>query len=491
MSNRKAIVVGAGIAGIATAIRLAVKGYEVEVYEKNDVAGGKMYVIEKDGFTFDAGPSLFTQPSNVEELFQLAGEDISSFFTYESVPIACRYFFENGKKVNAYTNAGQFAEEMRKQTGEPTEHIIQYLKDSERVYNEVGSIFLNYSLHRSSTWLHARVIAAMRAVKLPYLVKTLDQFNRSRFISPEAVQIFNRYATYNGSNPYSAPGMLSLIPHLEQNQGTFYPHGGMINIPKALVALAEKKGVRFILNTAVEKINKDNGRISGIVVDGKFIASDLVVSNVDAYYTYKNLLSDEAGAKKILRSERSSSAFIFYWGMKREFSELHLHNIFFSEHYQQEFDHLFKLKKFFHDPTIYVNITSKMESGQCPSGKENWFVMVNAPAKPEDDWQEDMNTLRAAVVAKLSRMLGVDIAEAIEVEEVLTPNGIQSRTDSYLGSLYGTSSNSPWAAFMRHPNQSSRNQGLYFAGGSVHPGGGIPLCLKSAKIVSDLIGDLG
>ena len=490
MKNKKAIIVGAGIGGIATAIRLAVKGYEVEVYEKNDVAGGKMYLIEKEGFKFDAGPSLFTQPSNVEELFQLAGEDISSFFTYESVPIACRYFFENGKKVNAYTNAAEFAEEMNNQTGEPASHIIQYLKDSERIYEKVGSIFLNYSLHRMSTWLHSRVIGAMRAVSSSYLFKTLDQFNKDRFDTPEAVQIFNRYATYNGSNPYSAPGMLSLIPHLEQNQGTYYPHGGMINIPKALIALAEKKGVQFFLNTTVEKIKREEGTVTGVVIDGTFISSDIVVSNVDAYYTYKNLLGDEAGASKILRNERSSSALIFYWGMNREFSELHLHNIFFSNDYEKEFDHLFKLKKFFHDPTIYVNITSKMESGQSPEGKENWFVMVNAPAKSTTDWETDIKLLRDAVLAKLSRILGTDIAAAIEVEEILTPGGIQSRTDSYLGSLYGTSSNSKWAAFMRHSNQSMRDKGLYFTGGSVHPGGGIPLCLKSAKIVSDLIGDL-
>lgn len=490
MNNRKAIVIGAGIGGIATAIRLAVKGYEVDVYEKNEVAGGKMYLIEKDGFNFDAGPSLFTQPANIEELFQLAGEDISSYFTYESVPIACRYFFENGKKINAYTDAAQFADEMNRQAGEPMENVIQYLKDSERVYDKVGTIFLNYSLHQVSTWFHSRIIDAMRAVRLPYLFKTLDQFNKDRFKSPEAVQIFNRYATYNGSNPYSAPGMLSLIPHLEQNQGTFYPRGGMINIPRALIALAEKKGVRFHVNTVVEQIKKENNRITGVMINQAFVPADLVVSNVDAYYTYKNLLRDEAGAKRILKSERSSSALIFFCGMKKEFNDLHLHNIFFSNSYEAEFDHLFRLKKCYGDPTVYVNITSKMESGQCPAGTENWFVMVNAPAKTSKDWNEDIKMLRKAITDKLSRILGTDIAGAIQVEEILTPDGIQSRTDSYLGSLYGTSSNSKWAAFMRHPNRSPHDKGLYFTGGSVHPGGGIPLCLKSAKIVSDLIDEL-
>jgi phytoene desaturase len=484
---KKTIVVGAGIGGLATAIRLAVKGHDVEVYEKNSVAGGKMYLIEKQGYRFDAGPSLFTQPANIEALFALAGENIRDYFSYVSVPIANRYFFENGKKVNAYTQAELFANEMSEQLGEPAEHILQYLRNSERVYDKVGSIFLNHSLHRSSTWLHPRILDAMKSVRLPYLFQTLDAFNRASFSTPEAVQLFNRFATYNGSNPYSAPGMLSLIPHLEQNQGTFYPQGGMVSIPNALVGLAKKLGVEFFLDTPVEEIVVKGQRATGIRVRGGITSADTVVSNVDAYYTYKRLLKDERGAKKILRNERSSSAFIFYWGINKVFSQLHLHNIFFTSDYQKEFDHLFRLKTYCDDPTVYINITAKMEAGHAPNGKENWFVMVNAPAVVDADWTVLAQQLRKNIVAKLSRMLGEDIEQCIEVEEILSPAGIQQQTDSYLGSLYGTSSNSKWAAFLRHANFSNRIDGLYFTGGSVHPGGGIPLCLQSAKIVSELI----
>jgi phytoene dehydrogenase-like protein len=174
--------------------------------------------------------------------------------------------------------------------------------------------------------------------------------------------------------------------------------------------------------------------------------------------------------------------------MKREFPELHLHNILFSASYEKEFDCLFKEKKFHDDPTIYINISSKMEKVHAPEGAENWFVMVNAPAIDGADWELETARLRKNIVMKLNRMLGADIEQDIVVEEVLTPGGIQSRTDSYLGSLYGTSSNSKWAAFLRHANFTSKTSGLYFTGGSVHPGGGIPLCLKSAAIVSDLIG---
>ena len=488
MEPKKAIVVGAGIAGIATAIRLALKGFEVEVHEKNAVAGGKMYLIEKAGYKFDAGPSLFTQPTNIEELFTLAGEDIKNYFQYDSLSLACRYFFENGKQVNAYTSAEAFANEMEEKLGEPKAHVLRYLRNAEKVYDAVGQIFLNFSLHKAATWLHPRVLRALSTVKFSYLFNTLNEFNYRSFSTPEAVQIFNRFATYNGSNPYSAPGMLSLIPHLEQNQGTFYPTGGMISIPNALVSLAEKKGVKFVLNSTVKEIVVKDKKICGITNENGFVAADLVVSNVDSYLTYKHLLGDVTAAKKILKNERSSSAYIFYWGVKKSFPELHLHNIFFSASYEEEFQHLFVKKQFFHDPTIYINVTSKMEGGQAPEGCENWFVMVNAPANTEMDWEAQREELRRNVIAKLNRMLSTNIEEYIEVEEVLTPLDIEQKTDSYKGSLYGTSSNSKWAAFLRQANFSSQLEGLYFTGGSVHPGGGIPLCLKSAKIVSEMIG---
>ena len=305
------------------------------------------------------------------------------------------------------------------------------------------------------------------------------------------MQLFNRFATYNGSNPYRAPGMLSLIPHLEQNMGTFYPEGGMIRIVEALHALAQKKGVRFRFGSPVERILRKGRRVVGVAVDGQELPSDLVVSNVDVYFTYRDLLGEPGRARNVLKRERSSSALIFYWGIGRSFPELHLHNIFFSNDYPAEFKHLFETKRMFHDPTVYVNITSKMEAGQAPEGKENWFVMLNAPAGGELFTEETVDRAREDTLAKLCRILGADVASCIETEDVLTPAGIERNTDSYMGSLYGTSSNSKWAAFLRHANSRSGIPGLYFTGGSVHPGGGIPLCMKSAKIVASMIPEAG
>jgi phytoene dehydrogenase-like protein len=198
-------------------------------------------------------------------------------------------------------------------------------------------------------------------------------------------------------------------------------------------------------------------------------------------------LLNDIKAKKILKQERSSSALIFYWGIKKKFPQLELHNILFTKNYKAEFNYIFKKDDLYNDPTVYINITGKMEQGHAPQGCENWFVMINVPANKNQDWQFLKKEARKNIIKKINTILQTDIEPLIETEEILDPVSIEEQTASYMGSLYGTSSNSKLAAFFRHPNFTNKIKGLYFCGGSVHPGGGIPLCFKSAKIVSELI----
>ena len=488
MSFYKAIVIGSGVAGIASAIRLSLQGFQVTVFEKNNYPGGKLTSFSESGYHFDAGPSLFIQPSNIEELFSLAGEPVEEYFNYRKVPVACKYFYEDGTVLNAYADKEKFAEELNSKLSENKTTVETYLATAEKLYRDVGEIFLNYSLHKAGTLWNAPLAKAIAAVKTKHLFRTLNQVNKNSFNHEHTVQLFNRYATYNGSNPFKAPGMLSLIPHPEYNEGVFYPEGGMINITNALYQLALKKNVVFHFNAPVQRIVHEKGKVDGVMVNNKKIDADVVVSNMDVYFTYRHLLSDDNKASQLLKQERSSSALIFYWGIGKEFPELDLHNIFFSADYKTEFDYLFNKKALYHDPTVYINITSKYEPGKhAPEEKENWFVMINAPANCGQDWKLAKQQAKKNIIEKLNRLLHTDIASLIEVEQLLDPVTIEDRTSSYMGALYGTSSNSRNAAFLRHPNFSKHIKGLYFAGGSVHPGGGIPLCLKSAKIVSDIV----
>jgi len=479
----KAIVIGAGVGGLAISIRLAIKGYDVKVFERNEGPGGKIGHVVKDGFVFDSGPSLFTEPQNIEELFSLAGEPIEEYFRYRKLPQSCRYFFENGKILNAYADQLAFSKEMETVLGEDPKIVLKYLSIAKNAYKNIGNIFLGHSLHKLKTWLGKGILSAIASTRTRYLTETFHEYNQKYFRSAEAVQIFDRFATYNGSNPFSAPAMLSMISNLEQNEGSYYPEGGMISISSALYALAIRKGVRFYFSTPVQEIVHSKGKVKGIVVKNNLVVADKVISNLDVYYAYRDLLKDESRAENILKRERSSSALIFYWGMKKEFPVLDLHNIFFSRNYEEEFQFIFQKKKIYSDPTIYVNITSKMEKGFCPEGKENWFVMINVPANEGQDWQSVQQVLKQSVINKLNRMMGEDISSCIETEHILDPSGIEERTLSHMGSLYGNSSNSLMSAFLRHPNFVPHIKGVFFTGGSVHPGGGIPLSLKSAKIV--------
>ncbi len=188
-----------------------------------------------------------------------------------------------------------------------------------------------------------------------------------------------------------------------------------------------------------------------------------------------------------MQQERSSSALIFYWGIKKQFTQLDLHNIFFSEDYKAEFDHIWQQKTIYHNPTVYLNISSKLKPDDAPEGCENWFIMINVPANTGQDWDTLIADARKNIIQKLSGVLGEDIGSLIVTESILDPRSIESKTSSYQGSIYGTSSNSKFAAFLRHANRSSKIKNMYFCGGSVHPGGGIPLCLLSAKIVSEWV----
>lgn len=487
---QKAFIIGSGVAGLSAAIRLAVQGFAVTVFEKNSYPGGKLSDFTHNNFHFDAGPSLFTQPQNMAELFELANENIEDYFKYKPVDTACRYFFEDGLVLDAYTKPEKLAEELSEKTGEPAEAIKKYLQASASAYSDIGEIFLNYSLHKKSTLRKIPIIKALSSVRKAYLFSSLNQYNKNSFSSPKLVQLFNRYATYNGSNPFKAPAMLSIIPHLEYNEGVFYPKGGMISITAALYELALKKGVLFEFNSPVQRIIVHENEARGIVVNQNNLFADVIISNTDTHFTYKYLLQDDLKVQKLLQQERSSSALIFYWGISKEFPELQLHNIFFSNNYAAEFEDIFKNKKLNSDPTVYINITSKCEPGiQAPVGKENWFVMVNAPANTNQNWALLIEKTKVNIISKLNRILKTDMEKYIETEDILDPVLIEQKTSSYQGSLYGTSSNSKMAAFLRHPNFNRKIRRLYFAGGSVHPGGGIPLCLKSSSIMCDIIAE--
>ncbi len=482
----KAIIIGAGMAGLASAVRMACRGYKVEVFEANDYPGGKLSEIRQDGYRFDAGPSLFTMPMYVDELFEIAGKDPKQYFDYVQLDEICHYFWEDGTRLTAFADREKLGEEVEAKLGVDADKVLRYLDSSKLKYELTGKIFLENSLHKWKTWWSKDVAKALSKLHKLDLFSSMHQVNRRSLQHPKLVQFFDRFATYNGSNPYKAPGLLSIIPHFEQGFGAYFPKGGMYAITKGIYKLAKELGVQFTFNTRVDEILVEEGVVKGVRVGERAIHSDLVISNMDVFFTYKQLLPKEKHPRRILKQEKSTSALIFYWGIKDSFKELGLHNILFSDDYQTEFDHLVR-GTIHHDPTVYINISQKYHTADAPGGCENWFTMINVPYDSGQDWDRLIEEARQNIISKLTRMLGRPIAPLIENESILDPRTIQAKTASHLGSLYGTSSNNKMAAFMRHPNFSNKIKNLYFSGGSVHPGGGIPLALLSAKIVDELV----
>ena len=487
MDRRKQlIVIGSGVAGLVAAIRLRSKGFDVLVFEANAYPGGKLSEMSLGAYRFDAGPSLFTMPHFVDEVFESAGKDPRDYYRYARKKIVCKYFYSDGTRFTAFADKDQYKAEASAVFGVDVAVLDRYFRRSKLKYDRTADLFLKSSLHRVATYLNKKTVSAILDIGKLGLYRSLHEENVRMLGQIQLVQLFDRYATYNGSSPYLTPGVMSMIPHLEQHYGTFIPEGGMISITNALYRLAQELGVVFQFGSRVKRIVIENGRAIGVEAD-TFHPADVVVSNMDVVPTYRTLIPEQKAPEKTLAQERSSSAVIFYWGINKSFPELDLHNIFFAENYQEEFDAIFRQKTVADDFTVYVNISSKDVTGDAPAGCENWFVMVNAPGNTGQNWDGLIEKIRARVIEKLSDALGFDIAALIECEAILDPRTIESKTSSYQGSLYGAASNDRMAAFLRHPNFSSDIRGLFFCGGSVHPGGGIPLCVLSGKIVADMI----
>ena len=484
---KKVVVIGSGIAGLSAAIRLANKGFQVTVYEANGHFGGKISWIKQDGYQWGFGASLLTLPHLIDELFIECGRNPRDYYTFHKLNPITKYFFPDKTVINAYADAQDFAQEVENKTIDSAQTIRHHLTQIKRNFELTEPIFLQKSLHKLRTFLSRQTLSILlfSPTRLG-LLKTMNSKNSTVFKDKKNVQLFNRYATYNGSNPYRAPSILNLIAHPEFNDGAYIFEDGMPSLTEALVKLAKELGVDLVANAPVEKILTHNNVAIGVVVNGKEVFSDIVVSNMDITFTYQQLLKQHPTPKKYILQEKSSAAMIFYWGMSRTFEDLDVHNILFGNNYEEEFSQLEK-GEMSKDPTVYIFISSKINKKHAKPNGENWFVLLNVPHNTGQNWDDIADAYQQKVQEKISQYLGVDIKQYIETSVVNHPITIEHLTRSHAGALYGSSSNGMMSAFQRHPNFSRKIKQLYFCGGSVHPGGGVPICILSGKITAQLI----
>jgi len=480
---KSACVIGAGIGGLSAAIRLAHKGISVTVFEKNNSPGGKANSIEFEGFRFDTGPSLVTMLDVIKELFDSVNENMDEFLSVKKLDNLCRYFFPDCSIINAYSDYQKFGSEIRTKTSENIDSLEKYFKYSETIYNLTKDIFLFNTNNNFKKFLNIKSLKALLLIHKIDTTRTMHNANESFFNDKRLIQIFDRYATYNGSNPFCAPATLNLISHVENSLGGFYFENGMITLTNALYKLALKKGVKFHFNSEIKKIITKDKKITSVeTVDG-IHSFDYYISNIDSLTTNKKFLN----AQKLNENNLSTSAFVFYWGIKGQHKEFDIHNILFASDYKKEFRELFELKMIPSDPTIYIYISSKFNKKDAPENHENWFVMINTPANYGQNWETEKTNIRKSIINKIENTVGYNISDKIISEKVLNPEILETQTGSYRGSIYGYSSNTKFSAFLRQKNKSSKYSNLYYCGGSAHPGGGLPLVILSGKNVAENI----
>lgn len=479
---KKVIIIGAGIGGLSAAIRLAKSGFSVSILEKNETVGGKVNIVESGGYKFDTGASLLTIKHILEEIFEFAEHNLKDYLEIISLEPICRYFWSDKTIFDASANIAKTENEIARLEPNDVESFRKYLADSKQKYEIAEKTFLAKSLNDLPQLIRPKYLKDLLKIST---LKTLEKHNRDYFKSEKLRQIFNRFATYNGSSPYQIPATFALIPFVEFGLGAWYVRGGMYKIPKALEKLARELNVKIKTKCEVEKIIVENEKAVGVKVNGEKIRADFVVSNADAVETYRNLLPIE----KFQNREPSCSGFVLLLGTRKKFKQLAHHNIFFSDNYKAEFDAIFKQKRPANNPTIYICATSVSDKTQAPANRENLFVLVNAPYLSEEtNWQKEAKPYRDLILKKLEEFGLKDLNDSIEFEQIITPEDFETKYRANKGSIYGISSNGIFSAFLRIPNKSKEIENLYFVGGATHPGGGIPLVLLSAKMSCELIG---
>lgn len=473
---------------MSAAIRLAASGERVAIYEQGGQVGGKMSEVRAAGFRWDTGPSVITMRHVFEDLFRAAGRNLEDYLTLLPVEPLTRYFYRDGTVLNPSSDLTRTLHEIASIAPRDVEGYRAYLAYAERIHRITGEKFI-YGEPPTLRKLLMTPPGDMLAVDP---LRTMDGAIRSFVQSPKMRQFLGRFATYVGASPFLAPATLNVIAHVELSGGVWYPQGGIYAIARALKRLAVELGVEIHLNSPIRSIDVKDGRVVGVTrVDGKCMPVNGVISNVDVMTVYEKLLpespSQKARLDRLTKSESSCSGFVLMLGIEGQESRLAHHNILFSTDYRREFDDIFQRGIPPNEPTVYIAITSKTDLDHAPPGCENWFVLVNAPPLGESfNWTTQATQYREMVLKQIEAF-GFEVRGRIRTEQMLTPLDLERLTGARRGALYGTGSNDRFSAFRRPHNRDRHVRGLYFAGGTAHPGGGVPMVMLSGRVAASML----
>ena len=488
--SKRVIIVGAGIGGLATAMRLQAAGFQVTVLEKNETVGGRANVREVNGFRFDTGPSLLLMTDVYRELFAACGEDFDAWVRLIKMEPNYAVHFGDGTSMEMSSDLTKMIAELERIEPGAASGYYRFLEDAGRKYRIGRDQFVEKNFAKAGdffTTSNLKLLGQLNA--LDKLYAHVSQFFRDDRLR----QAFSMQSMYLGISPFDAPAVYTLLPYTElAEDGLYYPEGGIYALPLAMEAVAKKLGVVIETGRNVTQIMVKDGRARGVCVDGDVLAADVVISNADLPYTYTDLLAErpakyeEASWKK---QAFTSSAFMLYLGTDRVYPKLRHHNFFLSSDYRRNFEEIFDAKVPPRDPSFYVNAPGRTDPSVAPPGGDNLFVLVPIPHLTDQmTWDEgQISRFKDKVYGQIEARGLTDLRRHVVVEQVVTPHEWQAQYNLKFGAAFGLSHGILQVGYFRPSNKSPDVGGLYFVGASTVPGTGVPLVCLGAKLVTERI----
>jgi phytoene desaturase len=490
MKNKStALVIGAGIGGIATAARLARNGFNVTVLEKNAKPGGRTYQITQDGHRFDVGPTLFLMPEVFEETFAALGEKMSDYLDLRRIDPTYRVFFDDGLKLALTSDLNDMQAQLDRVEKGAFGGLLRYLAEGNRHYKISLEKFVGRNFYNLLQYFSLGNLPLL--FKLKALVKHYD--NVGHYFKDERLKAaFTFQNMYLGLSPYDAPATYSLLQYTELADGVWYPIGGMYRVIESLVKIAEKNGVKFVYDSPVQALQVDGAKVTGAITeDGQLHQADLVVANADLPYVYKHLLPESGAARKMDKKAYTCSTIMFYWGVNKVYPQLNHHNVFLGGDYKASFDQIFENHTLPDEPSFYVHAPARTDPQAAPANQDTLYVLVPVGHLEEQnpqDWPSLVERARQTVFSRLAKELDIhDLQGHIKFEIVYQPETWQEMFNLEKGAAFGLSHNFMQVGYLRPQNRHKQYNNLYFSGASTHPGTGLPIVLLSARLTTERI----
>ena len=487
--SKKAVIIGAGIGGLTTAVHLAQKGFSVDIYEKNSSPGGRCGQFIRDGHRFDLGATMLLMPDIYREVFGSLGiklEEGKDIFPLKNL---YTIHFDDGTKLEFTSDTERMKQQLEKIEPGSFEKSQKYVSDGYKIFRLGMDKLIGRNFYHLFQLVNFRNIGLL--IKLKVFISNWS-YAKKFFSHPHLMMAYTFQNIYVGQSPFDSPALFSMVPAAELTEGSFYVKGGMFAVVQKLQSAAESAGVRIHFNSSVTEIRVKNNKAEGIKLEeGRFENADLVIANADLPYVYRELLHDKRKTRHLERLNYSCSSVCLHWGLDKTYPQLDHHNVFLSDGYREGLDMIFRDKTIGNTPSFYIHAPVKTDPDAAPEGQDSFSFIVatgHIDKKKKQDWQAIKQKAHDYVLERLKKEGLLDIEEHIKFELAYTPESWESACNVARGSVFGSlGHNILQMGYFRPHNRHDRYNNLYFVGGSTHPGNGIPNILISAKLVTERI----